>query len=166
MNNWINKTFFKSTCVKAIVYCEDKRVRTYYVVPDKNQSTITINSLGKTFTIIDEDKNKKNNKYHYIDSKGFPVYLFNYDRLEAIDPLDAKNLGTRTPAEVSKALNAKIIQELFSAVNSSLQGNMVLLILVGVMVLGFGLIYYMFTNEIQSLKDLIANTTTALGGVL
>lgn len=166
MNSWINKTFFRSTCVKAVVYCEDKRVRTYYVVPDPNQNTITIPSLKKTFSIVDTNANNKVSKYHYFDPKGYPTYLYNYDRLEPIDPLDAKNLGTRTPAEVSKALNAKIIQEVFSSTNTSIQGNMMMLILVGVMVIGFGLLYYMFTSNIDELRKLITDTSMYVGGLL
>ncbi len=162
MNSWIAKTFFKSSCVKALVYCEDKRVRTFYVVPDENRNTITISSIGKTFSIISDGKTRS----QYIDIKGYPTYLFNYDRLEAIDPLDAKNLGTRTPAEVSKALNAKVIHEVFSSTNQGLQGNMMSILLIGVMVLGFGLLYYMFTSEIASLKELLTNTTqSVLGGL-
>ena len=162
MNNWINKTFFKSQCVKAIVYCEDKRVRTFYVVPDSNKATITIPSLGKTFSIISDGKTRS----QYIDLKGYPTYLFNYDRLESIDPLDAKNLGTRTPFEMSKALNSKVIQEFLNAANQSLQGNMVMFILIGVMVLGFGLIYYVFSQELQAIKDLLTTTAFSIGGLL
>lgn len=154
MSNWINKTFFKSKCVKAIIYCEDKRTRIYYVLPDENKSTITIKELGKTFSII-SDGNKRS---QYIDTNGFPVYLYHFNRVEAIDPLDAKSLGTRTPAEVSKMLNAKIIQELFGAINANLSGNMMFILVIGVMVLGFGLIYYVFSKDLEAIKNLITNT--------
>lgn len=157
--NWINKTFFKSKCLKAIVYCEDKRVRTFYVIPDENKSTITIKDLNKSFSIVTEDNKSR---FQYIDVNGFPTYLYHYDRIEPIDPMDAKNLGSRKPAEVAKALNAKIIQELFSSINSSFAGNMMFIVMIGIMVLGFGMIYYVLSGQIEELKQLITGTTALL----
>lgn len=156
MNNWINKTFFKSKCVKAVVYCEDKRVRTYYVLPDDNKNTITIKELGKSFWITTEDGKSR---FQYIDINGFPTYLYHYDRIEPVDPMDAKNLGSRKPAEVNKALSAKILQELFSSINSSLSGNMMFFLMMGLMVLGFGMIYYVFSQQLDELKQIITSTT-------
>ena len=160
MSNWINKTFFKSRCVKVIVYCEDKRIRTYYVLPDENKTTVSIKEIGKSFSIITDDGKSR---FQYIDINGFPTYLFNYDRLEPIDPMDAKNLGSRRPAEIAKALNAKIIQELFSSINSSLAGNTMFFLMMGLMILGFGMIYYVFSQQLDELKQIITTTTGFMG---
>jgi len=136
MSNFINKHFKKGRCVKVIYFGEGKKQEVHYLIPRAN--TVRIKSLEKAFVINDKD--------FFIDTKGFITYVFSYDRVEPVNPNNAKRLGTIDPADLNTAIDSRVASEILSATRQRADINVILFILIGVLVLGFLAIWYT-TNE-------------------
>jgi hypothetical protein len=147
--NWINKHLRKSKCVKIIYFAEGKKQNTYYLIP--TGKNVTIKGEKKTFELSDKE--------FFVDPKGFITYVFSYNRVETIDPNNADTLGTTTPFDLNTAIESQVASEILSASRNKADINIILLIVMGIMVIGFIALWYTtdqrFNELIDSLKPLL-----------
>lgn len=143
MSNWFNKTFRKNVCVKVIYFGEGRKHKISYLIP--KDSTVKID--GKAFMI--------NKKDFFVDSKNFITYVFSFNRVEPIDPNRAKTLGTTTPADLGIALDSNVAEQILTASKGHGEFNLFMILLLVVMVLGFGLLYYLFTSELEKIYEIL-----------
>lgn len=141
--NWINKTFRKSKCVKVIYFGEGKKHTINYVIP--HDSVVKIG--GKAFMLNQDD--------FFIDDKNFITYVFSFNRVEPIDPNNAKTLGTITPADLGVALDSDVASQILSATKNKADINILLIVMLFLMVVGFGAVWYMLSEQIKGLYEIL-----------
>jgi len=142
MNNFINKTFYKHQSVKCLVVSEDHKISTYYVRPKAN--TITINT--KTFQ-LDKDN-------FSIDKKGFITYIFSTKSIASINIHDVKS-SLITPETYNVGINSSVASEILNAVKPKFDTGMLMIIMLIVMIAGFGILWYMLSEQLNELKEAI-----------
>jgi hypothetical protein len=141
--NFINKHFRKSKCIKVIYFAEGKKQITYYVIPD-----------GKNITLKDHEKTfELNDKEFFIDPKGFITYVFSYNRVETVDPNNAETLGTTTPFDLETAIESKVASEILQATRNKADINIILLIVMAIIVIGFIALWYTTDQRFNELTD-------------
>ena len=141
--NWFNKHFRKSKCIKVIYFGEGKKHYINYIIP--NNSTVTM--YGKTFMLNKED--------FFIDDKNFVTYVFSFNRVEPVDPNNAETLGTITPEMLNVALDSNVASQILSATKNKADINMLLMVMIGVMILGFGALWYTLNEQIAGLYEIL-----------
>jgi len=143
MQNWINKHFRKSKCVKVVYFGEGKKNSTYYLIPKDS----TVHFEGKAFMINQDD--------FFLDNKNFITYVFSYNRVEPIDPNNAKTLGTITPANLSIALDSNVASQILSATSNKPDINIFLFAIMFLMIIGFGAVWYLLSEQLKSIYDIL-----------
>jgi len=106
MKQWFIKHFRKTKAIKVILFTEDKRMQTYWVIPKGDQVT----AAGRTFLLNDQDFTLSNN---------VPTYLFNFKTTSPMNPLTMK-AETMSPARLKTALDAKVAEEIFASVDQKM----------------------------------------------
>lgn len=141
--NWINKHFRKSKCVKIIYFGEGKKHSINYVIP--KDSIVKIG--GKAFMLNQND--------FFIDNKNFITYVFSYNRVEPVDPNNAERLGDITPADLGVALDSDVASQILSATKNKADINMLLIAMMFLMIVGFGAVWYMLSEQIKGLYEIL-----------
>ena len=141
--NWINKTFRKSKCIKVIYFGEGKKHNIHYVIP--HDSVVKIG--GKAFMLNQDD--------FFIDDKNFITYVFSFNRVEPIDPNNADTLGTITPADLGVALDSDVASQILSATKNKADINILLVVIMFLMVVGFIGVWYMLSEQIKGLYEIL-----------
>jgi hypothetical protein len=142
MKQWFIKHFRKTKAIKVILFTEDKRMQTYWVIPKGDQVSVA----GRTFLLNDHDFTLSNN---------VPTYLFNFKTTSPMNPLTMK-AETMSPARLKTALDAKVAEEIFASVDQKMNIK-TLVILFGIInLVGFALIGYFGLEHIGTLQEQIA----------
>lgn len=102
MSQFLIKTFNKSKVVKCVMVHNDRRVKTFYAVPDNN----TVTHKGLTLVI--------NNREYYL-SNGYPTYFFEENDINP-KAMFSQSKGERmTPVELSTIINNNVAKDIFAA---------------------------------------------------
>lgn len=142
MNQWFIKHFKKNKAVKLIIFTEDKRMKTYWVLPKGDQVTAN----GRTFLLNDKDFTLSNN---------VPTYLFNFKTTSPMNPLTMK-ADSMPPSRLKTALDAKVAEEIFASVDQKMNIKTLVILFGFLNVVGFGLIAYFGIEQIGILQEQIA----------
>jgi len=155
MTRFQAKYFKKENAVKAIVFSKDKRIKTYYALPNSNTITIKNNS----YTINDDD---------WFISDGFPTFVYNDQSAEPQNPIKAKLKPVMSPEDFNVAISAKVAKEIFDASSNKLDAGTVGLILSFITLGGLGALYYVFSEKFTAIMQLlteIREVLRTLGGI-
>lgn len=148
------KLFYKSKAVKAIIAYPDKRVRTHWVIPNKDE----IKVHGRTFKINDKDM---------MLSGGVPTYAFVHDRVEPINVYDLQK-SLMTAQDYDLAISAHVAEEILRVTNGKTD-LMMIVVAVGVITLLAvgGLFYFILTKftELQTTVTELERLIKLLGGM-
>lgn len=160
-NQFIIKNFLKRKAVKAFVLYPDKRIRTYWAIPDGN--IIKINNMS--FLINENDFS--------LDTKGIPCYIYDISNIEPKNlqneikpkkPSAGKTEDYRiiTPQDLDTAITAKVATEIFNASRKNMDTGTITLIFSVLSVIAVGVVAYMgfekldvIIEKLQELEDLI-----------
>lgn len=154
--NFINKHFRKGKCVLAIFLSEDRRVRFKYVIPKGNNVTI-----GSYSYIINEDD--------LFLHKGMPAFILTTKNAEPIkvNPLNKKT-SYLSAEEYNTAISNQVAKQIFLANKGGFDGNILTLILLGVLLMGLIVIGYLGSQYITEINERIINLENllrAIGGI-
>lgn len=142
MKQWFIKHFRKTKAVKLIVFTEDKRMQTHWVLPKGDQVTAD----GRTFLLNDKDFTLSNN---------VPTYLFNFKTTAPLNPLTMK-ADPMPPSRLKTALDAKVAEEIFASVEQKMNVKTLVILFGLINLVGFALIGYFGSEYIGALEEQIA----------
>ncbi len=152
MGNFINKTFLKGKCIRALVHYQDRRVRLHWVIPKDN--TLTVNK--ESFTINDKD---------FVLHKGIPTYLYVSGTPEPMNLYKQPMNEIMTSKDFNVALNANVARQIFEAQGSNL-GGMIPLILGFVIIAVMGYLFYTMNQEFTALRNQINQINELLNSLM
>lgn len=140
MTNKFNKIFRKNAVIKIILLNPDKRIKTYYIIPN-NKDVIIKNN---TYQL--DDKN------FFIDNKGYITYIFSYKNVLPYN-IDNQKFGDITPADMNVALESRVASEIFKSTSKESPLQTIIIVLIAVVVIGLGILYYALSNDIKSILE-------------
>jgi len=155
MNKTIAKLFYKERYVIIKIIFPDKRMKTYYEIPNNN--IVSIKEIEKSFT-IDEEK--------ALFTKGIPTFYYNsnstcpirfYPTEEELQFIEV------SPEKLFGGIENKLVTEMFSKFSKQENANLPLL-LSGISILltlGIGVLAYVMFDKLgvslQEIKDIISS---------
>lgn len=142
MGNFYNKYFRKHECIRFILINENHKLMNYYLIPEAE--TITINNQAYR---LDKDN-------FYIDKKGFITYIGS-TKTTAVVNIHNVLASTISPEMLAVGINSKVASEILNAVKPKVDIALITIIMLFVMVVGFGFLWYTITTELKTLYDLI-----------
>lgn len=149
MSDWINKNLFKNRCVRALIFKEDHRLVTRYLIPTVDDHI----TAGERSFMIDHK--------NFYFQKGIPTYIYNSISPEPINPITFMP-DDMTSQRLHIAVSAKVERNVFNADAKGLKPGTLGLIF-GLLTLGAiaGVIYMMverfdaMQTEIDQLEQLL-----------
>ena len=147
MSNFINKNFKKKTAVRVLIHYPDHRQKEFYVIPKANMVQID----KQTYTLDPE------NIFLY---KRFPTYIFKYDNILAINPLNFDVPMKIDPKGLYQYAEAKGYENLMKAGGSM---DRLFFISIGVSIMTLIGLIFMFTTLSDSIKE-ITEILNRIGG--
>ena len=128
--------------VKAIIFSKDKRIKTYYCIPQNKTITIGTNS----FVINDDD---------FFLSDGFPTYIYNDISSEPVNPNKLNNKTFMKPDDFNAAISSKVAREIFDAASNKMDAGGLGLIFSGITLAAVAILAYIGYSNFESMLAII-----------
>ncbi len=149
MKLFIYKLFFKSKMIRYYMFYPDGRMKIGYAIPEDNQ----FHHEGGRYDLGDRDG---------FISKGILTYVYQYDRIDPINPLDL-NKSIYPAKYYDTAINANVIKEVFNATSGETIPK-TLLITLGAIVITGVLVWYMIDMQLQEIRTILEPISNIGGG--
>ena len=143
MKQFILKHFYKNKIICVQLYHPDRRLTSHYVIPTGNTAQV-----GKLSFHLDTE--------HMYLSKGIPTFTYNSLDPASIpiqlEPADWKNSKISANA-FNDAIDETITSKIITGFNTKISTEMMMMLLGGVMIAAIGVLWYMLSQDIQSLQN-------------
>lgn len=154
-SQFLIKHFYKNIAIRCMIFGTDKRVHLYWAIP--KDSVVTIN--GRSYS-CNADKD------YCTFYKGIPTFVYNVERMEALNLADIKANPNMNSKDYNTAINNTVAQQIFNAgdkkvdlITACIIGMMAMVLIVAVA--GY-FMYQKFgdlSTQLTEIREAIRNAT-------
>ena len=148
MSDWINKNIFKSRCVRALIFREDHRMVTRYLIPTVDDH---ITAGDRTFMIDHEN---------FFFQKGIPTYVYNSVCPSPVNVNTVK--ADMTSQQFNVAVTSKVERNVFKADQKGMKAGTLSLLFGLLTLVAIGGVIYMMIDRFDAMQAEIDQLTQLL----